>query len=85
VALGVASYSIYLWQQLFLDRTATTVPTGFPLNVILVAALGAASFHLVERPCLRARQGLERRLFRRPSRVSVWPRLEPAGAVPPPH
>ena len=54
--LGVLSYSLYLWQQLFLNHYATGWMCAFPWNVIL--ALGAAylSYALVERPVLDLRR-----------------------------
>jgi peptidoglycan/LPS O-acetylase OafA/YrhL len=55
VWVGVLSYSLYLWQQPFLNRTGTSWVNACPAN--LFAALGAAciSYYLVERPCLRLR------------------------------
>ncbi len=49
--IGVLSYSLYLWQQMFAD----VWQRWFPLN--LLAAFGCAnlSFYLVERPFLRLR------------------------------
>jgi len=69
VAVGRASYSIYLWQQLFLDRSSTSWATSFPVNLLLVAVVSTLSCHLVEKPSLRARVKAER-----------W--LERLGAVP---
>jgi len=63
--VGVISYSIYLWQQLFLNRYSTSVVATFPLNIVLVAVSALASFYIVERPSLRMRHRLEGRLFRR--------------------
>jgi peptidoglycan/LPS O-acetylase OafA/YrhL len=63
VVIGVLSYSIYLWQQLFLDRTAPGPITTFPLNLVLVAVAAVASYTLVERPWLRRRPRLEARLL----------------------
>jgi peptidoglycan/LPS O-acetylase OafA/YrhL len=63
--IGVISYSIYLWQQLFLNRDSASVVGTFPLNIVLVAAAALASFYLIERPSLRTRHRLEGRLFRR--------------------
>jgi peptidoglycan/LPS O-acetylase OafA/YrhL len=73
--VGVISYSIYLWQQLFLNRYSTSVAAMFPLNIILVAVAALASFYLVERPSLRARHRLEARLFqwRKPQLGVVCP------------
>jgi peptidoglycan/LPS O-acetylase OafA/YrhL len=71
VLVGVWSYSIYLWQQLVLDRNVQdSAFTAFPLNLILAMALAATSYYLVEKPALRLRQRLETRLFpRRPARI----------------
>jgi peptidoglycan/LPS O-acetylase OafA/YrhL len=56
--LGDLSYSIYLWQGLFL----TTGPAGatdwfqrWPVNALLILPAAAASYYLVERPFLRQR------------------------------
>jgi len=66
--VGVWSYSIYLWQQLVLNRKVQdSIFTAFPLNLILAFVLAATSYYLVERPALRLRQRLETRLFPRRS------------------
>jgi peptidoglycan/LPS O-acetylase OafA/YrhL len=64
-AVGVRSYSIYLWQQLFIDHRVATWWTAFPMNILLSLAAGATSYVLIERPTLRLRSRLERRWFRR--------------------
>jgi peptidoglycan/LPS O-acetylase OafA/YrhL len=58
--LGTISYSLYLWQQLFL---VTSVPSWgplreFPLCVVVPVAIAAASNHWIEKPVL----GLKNRL-----------------------
>ncbi len=62
VWVGTISYSLYLWQQPFLNRGSSAAWAAFPLNVALAFLLAAASFYLVERPCLtlrdRRRRGL---------------------------
>jgi peptidoglycan/LPS O-acetylase OafA/YrhL len=74
VFVGTLSYSLYLWQQLFLDMGGgTSVVSPFPLNLLCAIAAALLSFYLVERPVLRARPRLERWLFglwRRPARAS---------------
>jgi peptidoglycan/LPS O-acetylase OafA/YrhL len=65
VFLGLMSYSVYLWQQLFLDPFSSSSITRFPLNVVLVAIAALTSYYLVERPALRLRQWLERWVFDR--------------------
>ena len=54
--LGAISYSLYLWQQLFLNRWSPEPMTSFPLNILLAVALATASYHLVERPGLHLRE-----------------------------
>jgi peptidoglycan/LPS O-acetylase OafA/YrhL len=56
-ALGIVSYSLYLWQQLFLHPQAP-----LPLWSGVLAALGAAtaSYWFVERPGLSMRRALPR-------------------------
>jgi len=53
VWIGTLSYSLYLWQEPFVNRAATGWWEAFPAN--LAFALGAAilSHYLVERPVLR--------------------------------
>ena len=60
VAVGRASYSIYLWQQLFLDRASASWTAAFPVNLLLVAAVATVSCHLVEKPSMAARAIAER-------------------------
>lgn len=55
VYIGTLSYSLYLWQQPFLDRTHTTSWTAFPTNLLLALLCALASFYLVECPVLRLR------------------------------
>lgn len=81
VHLGVMSYSVYLWQQLFLNRTSTSIVTAFPQNILFVTAAASASYYLIERPALRLR---ERFLaVRRAAEVSTiaLPPTQPAVAV----
>jgi len=55
---GRMSYSVYLWQQPFLNRFAATGLQTFPLNLILAVVCGTASFYLIEAPMLRLRNRL---------------------------
>ena len=52
-AVGVLSYSIYLWQQPFLNRTSHEWWAEFPMNVVLAVVAGTISYWIVERPFLR--------------------------------
>jgi peptidoglycan/LPS O-acetylase OafA/YrhL len=63
VWLGLMSYSLYLWQQPFLNRYSELWVAAFPQNLLFVFAAALLSYWLVERPALRLRQWLEPRLF----------------------
>ena len=56
VWLGAASYSLYLWQQIFLNRGSSSFWTAFPQNIALAILLATASYHLIERPFLKLRE-----------------------------
>ncbi len=60
VALGVLSYSLYLWQQLFMFPTYTTHSwlCPWPLNVLLAFSAAIASYFLVERLFLQLKDRL---------------------------
>ncbi len=63
--MGVLSYSVYLWQQPFLNRSGEQFINGFPQNIVFVAGCAVASYILVERPFLMLRQKLEESIFPR--------------------
>jgi peptidoglycan/LPS O-acetylase OafA/YrhL len=52
-AVGAVSYSLYLWQQPFLNRHSDLVIAVFPLNIALAVGAALLSFHLVEQPALK--------------------------------
>ena len=56
--VGVLSYSLYLWQQLFLNRESTAWMNTFPQNLVFVAAAALASYLLLEKPLLKLRHRL---------------------------
>jgi peptidoglycan/LPS O-acetylase OafA/YrhL len=56
VWIGKLSYSLYLWQQPFVNRTGTFWIQQFPQNLIATFALAIASYYLVEQPFLRLRE-----------------------------
>jgi peptidoglycan/LPS O-acetylase OafA/YrhL len=66
--MGVLSYSLYLWQQLFLNRYSNSTFCAFPLNIILALAAALASYLLIEAPILRMRAAFE---AARPQRQQV--------------
>jgi peptidoglycan/LPS O-acetylase OafA/YrhL len=63
VWLGTISYSLYVWQQLFLYRPAMEVaPLGrlslFPLNLLAAITVACCSYYFLEKPLI----GLGRRI-----------------------
>ena len=60
--LGKVSYSLYLWQQLFL--VVKSPPWGvarlFPLNLLLPLGLSVLSYYAIETPALRFKQRFQR-------------------------
>lgn len=55
--VGRLSYSLYLWQQLWLPPAGPARTLGvaqtWPLNLLCVLACAAASYYLIERPSIR--------------------------------
>lgn len=58
--VGVLSYSIYLWQQPFLDRHSNATLNAFPQNLMLACIAAVLSYVLIERSFLGLRRRLER-------------------------
>jgi peptidoglycan/LPS O-acetylase OafA/YrhL len=56
--VGVLSYSLYLWQQPFLNRDSTAWVNAFPQNLLFAVAASLASYLLLEKPLLRLRRRL---------------------------
>jgi peptidoglycan/LPS O-acetylase OafA/YrhL len=54
--IGLISYSLYVWQQPFLDHKHHGAITHFPVNLALAFACAEASWWFVERPVLRWRE-----------------------------
>jgi peptidoglycan/LPS O-acetylase OafA/YrhL len=63
VALGLASYSVFMWQQPFLDRGSLSPISHFPRSLALALLVGFVSYRLVERPMIRLRRHWERVLL----------------------
>lgn len=74
--VGLLSYSLYLWQQLFVNRTGTSAANAFPLNIVFAFGVALASYYAVERPALRlrARYHRSKRIVAR--EAAVMPRIE---------
>ncbi len=54
-ALGVLSYSLYLWQQPFLNRHSDAWVNAFPQNLVFAFAAALLSYFVVERAFLGLR------------------------------
>jgi len=52
--VGKLSYSLYLWQQLFLSEQGAAWRAPFPYNLVGAAAAACLSFYVVEQPLRRA-------------------------------
>lgn len=78
VFIGTLSYSLYLWQQMFLNRRGSSDLQSFPLNLLLAGLTALASYYVVERPFLRLRVRIERRTRAKPA-----VQADPAAAAPP--
>ena len=53
VTLGILSYSLYLWQQLFLNPHNGSWIAAWPQNAVLAVGTAALSYRFVEQPFLR--------------------------------
>lgn len=53
VAIGVGSYSLYLWQEIFLNPRRTEWWSSFPQNLLLTAACATISYRCIERPFIQ--------------------------------
>jgi peptidoglycan/LPS O-acetylase OafA/YrhL len=56
--VGLLSYSLYLWQQLFLNRNSGAWVNAFPQNLCFAIAAALGSYFLLEKPFLRFRRRL---------------------------
>jgi peptidoglycan/LPS O-acetylase OafA/YrhL len=76
--VGRISYSLYLWQQLFLvpswEPKALGILQRWPLNLVMMLVCACASYYLVEKPLLRLGHKFAGRSSARgksPSRIEV--------------
>src|SRR5204862_3643955 len=67
--VGRLSYSLYLWQQPFLNRHSASFLASFPVNVAGATSAAMASYYCLERPLMRIRTRL---------RPASLPRIAPA-------
>ncbi len=56
--IGVLSYSLYIWQQFFLQKAVTVVHGWkyFPINMVCVFCVAICSYYFLERPFLAIRK-----------------------------
>jgi len=54
--IGVLSYSLYLWQQLFLTNLNQTILGAFPIGIFFSYAAACASYYLMEKRFLNLRR-----------------------------
>lgn len=68
VWIGTLSYSLYLWQEPFLNHLARSELNTFPVNLILALICAVGSYYLIEKPTLALR---DRRAARRRARAAA--------------
>jgi peptidoglycan/LPS O-acetylase OafA/YrhL len=59
VHVGLISYSLYIWQQLFLHPNNTSLFGRFPLNLCFLVIAAELSYFALERRCLELRRKFE--------------------------
>jgi peptidoglycan/LPS O-acetylase OafA/YrhL len=57
-SIGVFSYSLYLWQQLFLNRYSSGFQAAFPQNLMFACAAAMLSYFVLEKPLMSLRHRL---------------------------
>jgi peptidoglycan/LPS O-acetylase OafA/YrhL len=68
VFVGAISYSLYLWQEPFLNRYHDDPVTAFPLNLLMVIICSLLSYYWIELRFLKLKDRLEKK---RPSQAPV--------------
>jgi peptidoglycan/LPS O-acetylase OafA/YrhL len=56
VYIGILSYSLYIWQELFLTNIYTTWVNRFPQNIMVVFVVAICSYYLIEKPILNLKR-----------------------------
>ncbi|WP_158883549.1 acyltransferase [Rhodanobacter sp. L36] len=56
--IGTLSYSLYLWQEIFLDRSSSAWMNAFPQNMVFAFLAALASYFVIERAFVRLRRRL---------------------------
>ena len=55
--LGILSYSIYIWQQLFFSDNIGWL-SSFPINLFLIIIVAIISYEFIEKPFLKLKERL---------------------------
>jgi len=58
IFVGGLSYSLYLWQQVFVEKHRAWAVQKLPLNLVCMVGAALASYYLIEQPVLRLRARL---------------------------
>jgi peptidoglycan/LPS O-acetylase OafA/YrhL len=77
--VGMLSYSLYLWQQVFLNRLSQSILCAFPWNIMLQLPVAMLTYGLIERPFLWLRAVWEPRMFPEPETRRPDPTTQAAG------
>jgi peptidoglycan/LPS O-acetylase OafA/YrhL len=56
--VGTLSYSLYLWQQLFLNRESHSFEAAFPQNLAFACCAALLSYTVLEKPLMKLRHRL---------------------------
>ncbi|MDI9319744.1 MAG: acyltransferase [Phycisphaerales bacterium] len=56
--IGILSYSIYLWQQIFISGASHWVTT-YPQNLLFIFIIAMSSYHFIEKPFLKLKTKFE--------------------------
>ena len=70
--IGVMSYSIYVWQQPFLNHDNLFWFNYFPYNLIGIAVFSSLSYFLIEKVSLTWRSNVEKKIFPLPKKTEVY-------------
>jgi len=69
IFLGRISYSVYLWQQVFLTSQNPTFLAKWPINLVAALAMGWLSYRCIELPFI----GLKDKYFHSPAKAPAPP------------